>query len=165
MTEAGPGVAMNGRLLPGIEGRIEAGTLVIRTPSWCGPGESTQWQDTNDLATLDEAGRLTVVGRASRVVKGPDGLWTSLDALEFELARRLGARAVCIARRGEGFSVIGLVDGAPIVDAALPRFIERRLGGPVDLHLESVSESLWRRLAATPSKSLSGALDRMTAAA
>jgi acyl-coenzyme A synthetase/AMP-(fatty) acid ligase len=165
LTEAGPGVAMNGRLLPGIEARIDAGTLVIRSPSWCGPGDASQWHHTNDLATLDACGHLEVVGRASRVVKGPDGLWTSLDAFEVELARRLGGRAVCVARRGLGFTVIALVDGAPIVDAALPRFIERRLGGPVDLHLESVTETVWRALAATPSKSLSGALDRMAAAA
>ncbi len=108
-TEAGPVIAVNtpmhfragsvGRLLPGIEGRIdpvpgidEGGRLSIRGPNVMAgymkadaPGvlqpPEDGWHDTGDIVTLDEQEFVTIRGRAKRFAK-IGGEMVSLPAVE-----------------------------------------------------------------------------------
>lgn len=108
-TEAAPVIAVNtpmhfqagtvGRLLPGIEARLEdvagieeGGRLFIRGPNVmagyylaASPGELAPpddgWHDTGDIVTIDEAGFITIRGRAKRFAK-IGGEMISLPAVE-----------------------------------------------------------------------------------
>ena len=108
-TEAGPVIAVNtpmhfragsvGRLLPGIEGRLddvpgiaEGGRLSVRGPNIMAgylkadaPGvlqpPADGWHDTGDIVTLDEDGFVTIRGRAKRFAK-IGGEMVSLPAVE-----------------------------------------------------------------------------------
>ncbi|CUS43801.1 2-acylglycerophosphoethanolamine acyltransferase / Acyl-[acyl-carrier-protein] synthetase [hydrothermal vent metagenome] len=108
-TEAGPVIAVNtpmyfrsgsvGRLLPGIEATLEAvpgieegGRLSIRGPNIMAgylkvdaPGQlqppAEGWHDTGDIVTIDEAGFVTIRGRAKRFAK-IGGEMISLPAVE-----------------------------------------------------------------------------------
>ena len=108
-TEAAPVIAVNtpmhfqagsvGRLLPAIEGRLEAvpgieegGRLYIRGPNVMAgyflasdPGKLQPpeggWHDTGDIVTIDEAGFVTIRGRAKRFAKIA-GEMVSLPAVE-----------------------------------------------------------------------------------
>ena len=108
-TEAGPVIAVNtpmhfqagsvGRLLPGIEGRLDAvpgiaegGRLSIRGPNIMAgylkadrPGvlqpPEGGWHDSGDIVTIDDAGFVTIRGRAKRFAK-IGGEMVSLPAVE-----------------------------------------------------------------------------------
>lgn len=126
-----------GQLLPGmgsylapVPGIQEGGRLVVRGPNTMlgyllpgrndivpvatdrGPG----WHDTGDIATLDEDGFITILGRAKRFAK-IGGEMISLAAVE-ELALRLWPEhshaAVCLAdeRKGEKIVLITSHHGA-----------------------------------------------------
>lgn len=136
-TECGPVVCINtkmdprtdtaGRLLPGIEYRIEpvtgvaeGGQLFVRTPAMMKGYLNTEsnarfqalggWYDTGDIAKVDEDGYVTVLGRLKRFAK-VSGEMISLTAVEDALAgaftANLGARcaiaivAVPDAEKGE----------------------------------------------------------------
>ncbi|WP_284734769.1 acyl-[ACP]--phospholipid O-acyltransferase [Sphingosinicella terrae] len=108
-TEAGPVIAVNtpmhfragsvGRLLPGIEGRLEdvpgideggrlfvrgpnimAGYLKVEAPGQLQPPEEG-WHDTGDIVTLDDSGFVAISGRAKRFAK-IGGEMVSLPAVE-----------------------------------------------------------------------------------
>ena len=108
-TEAGPVIAVNtpmhfqagsvGRLLPGIEGRVDpvpgieqggrfflrgpnvmAGYLKADAPGVLQPAEGG-WHDTGDIVTIDDAGFVTIRGRAKRFAK-IGGEMVSLPAVE-----------------------------------------------------------------------------------
>ena len=108
-TEAGPVIAVNtpmyfragsvGRLLPGVEARLEAvpgieegGRLSIRGPNIMAGYMTTDvpgalkppaegWHDTGDIVTIDEGGFVTIRGRAKRFAK-IGGEMISLPAVE-----------------------------------------------------------------------------------
>jgi acyl-coenzyme A synthetase/AMP-(fatty) acid ligase len=162
LTEAGPGVAIDGALLPGVLGRVADGRLFIQTPSWCGPGAVDGWNDTGDLASLEASGRLRIVGRASRRVKGPDALWVCLDALEDEVAARPGVRAAAINATGTGWDVTALVEDIGTLAGPLTALLERRLGGLVRLRCHEATPTTLATLAAAPGKSLSAALRQLS---
>jgi acyl-[acyl-carrier-protein]-phospholipid O-acyltransferase/long-chain-fatty-acid--[acyl-carrier-protein] ligase len=108
-TEAGPVIAVNtpmhfragsvGRLLPGIEARLDpvpgiaegaklsirgpnvmAGYLKVDAPGLLQPPEGG-WHDTGDIVTIDDAGFVTIRGRAGRFAK-IGGEMVSLPAVE-----------------------------------------------------------------------------------
>jgi acyl-[acyl-carrier-protein]-phospholipid O-acyltransferase/long-chain-fatty-acid--[acyl-carrier-protein] ligase len=108
-TEAAPVIAVNtpmhfkagsvGRLLPGVEGRLDpvpgieeggrfsirgpnvmAGYLKAETPGVLQP-PAHGWHDTGDIVTIDEAGFVTIRGRAKRFAK-IGGEMVSLPAVE-----------------------------------------------------------------------------------
>jgi len=108
-TEAGPVIAVNtpmyfragsvGRLLPGVEAKLEAvpgidegGRLSIRGPNIMAGYMTTDvpgvlkppaegWHDTGDIVTIDEGGFVTIRGRAKRFAK-LGGEMISLPAVE-----------------------------------------------------------------------------------
>ena len=112
-TETAPVIATNtpmhyragtvGRILPGIEHRLEpvpgiaeGGRLFVRGPNVMlgylradRPGEIQPppdgWYDTGDIVTIDDAGFVTIVGRAKRFAKVA-GEMISLGAIEAEIA-------------------------------------------------------------------------------
>ncbi len=113
-TEAAPVIAVNtpmhfkagsvGRLLPGVEGRLdpvpgiaEGGRLSIRGPNIMAgylkadaPGQLQPpeggWHDTGDIVTIDDAGFITIRGRAKRFAK-IGGEMVSLPAVETYAAK------------------------------------------------------------------------------
>jgi len=132
-TEAAPVIAVNtpmhfnagsvGRLLPGIEARLEdvpgideGGRLSIRGPNIMAgylkadaPGQlqplQEGWHDTGDIVTIDAAGYVTIRGRAKRFAK-IGGEMVSLPAVEGYAARLWpGAEHAVVtrpdARKGE----------------------------------------------------------------
>jgi len=133
VTEAAPVIALNtpmynkagsvGKLMPGIEARLEAvdgvnegGRLFIRGPNIMAgylraenPGvlEPTPagWHDTGDIVSIDGDGFVTILGRAKRFAK-IGGEMVSLSAVEALAARAfpdcaLGVVALPDAKKGE----------------------------------------------------------------
>jgi len=133
VTEAAPVIALNtpmynkagsvGKLMPGIEARLEAvegvtqgGRLFIRGPNIMqgylraeNPGvlEPTPdgWHDTGDIVSIDAQGFITILGRAKRFAK-IGGEMISLNAVEMLCARAfpdamLGIVSVPDAKKGE----------------------------------------------------------------
>jgi acyl-[acyl-carrier-protein]-phospholipid O-acyltransferase / long-chain-fatty-acid--[acyl-carrier-protein] ligase len=121
-TECGPVVCVNtkmdpntrtaGRLLPGVEWRLETvegvgegGRLFVKTPArmkgYLNPDANAKyqaldgWYDTGDIAQIDEDGYVTVLGRLKRFAK-VSGEMVSLTAVEDALggafAAQFGAR-------------------------------------------------------------------------
>lgn len=125
-TEAGPVIAVNtpmhfqagsvGRLLPGVEGRIDpvpgielggrffirgpnvmAGYLKADAPGVLQPPEGG-WHDTGDIVTIDEAGFVAIRGRAKRFAK-IGGEMVSLPAVEgYAMALWPGFEHAVVAR-------------------------------------------------------------------
>lgn len=116
-TECGPVVCINtkmdprtdtaGRLLPGIDYRLEpvagvaeGGQLFVRTPAMMKGYLNAEanarfqaldgWYDTGDIATVDEDGYVTVLGRLKRFAK-VSGEMISLTAVEDALAGAFAA--------------------------------------------------------------------------
>jgi acyl-[acyl-carrier-protein]-phospholipid O-acyltransferase/long-chain-fatty-acid--[acyl-carrier-protein] ligase len=143
-TEAGPVIAVNtpmhfqagtaGRLLPGIEGRVEpvpgiaeggrlsvrgpnimAGYLKADAPGLLQPPEGG-WHDTGDIVTLDESGFVTIRGRAKRFAK-IGGEMVSLPAVEGYAAALWPQAAHAVvtrpdARKGEQLVLFTTAPGA-----------------------------------------------------
>jgi acyl-[acyl-carrier-protein]-phospholipid O-acyltransferase/long-chain-fatty-acid--[acyl-carrier-protein] ligase len=143
-TEAAPVIAVNtpmhykagtvGRLLPGIEARLEevpgiteGGRLFIRGPNVmagyylaCEPGQLRPpeggWHDTGDIVTFDEAGFVTIRGRAKRFAKIA-GEMVSLPAVEgYAAAAWPGAQHAVVTRpdanKGEQLVLFTTAQGA-----------------------------------------------------
>jgi acyl-[acyl-carrier-protein]-phospholipid O-acyltransferase/long-chain-fatty-acid--[acyl-carrier-protein] ligase len=143
-TEAAPVIAVNtpmhfaagtvGRLLPGIEARLEAvpgidegGRLSIRGPNVMAgylkadaPGQlqplADGWHDTGDIVTIDTAGFVTIRGRAKRFAK-IGGEMISLPAVEGYAAKLWpGAEHAVVtrpdARKGEQLVMFTTQPGA-----------------------------------------------------
>lgn len=117
-TECGPVVCVNtkmdpntrtaGRILPGVEWRLEAvegvtegGRLFVKTPArmkgYLNPDANAKfqaldgWYDTGDIAQVDEDGYVTVLGRLKRFAK-VSGEMVSLTAVEDALAGAFAAQ-------------------------------------------------------------------------
>lgn len=155
-TECSPVIAVNqvddnkagtvGRLLPGIEARLEpvegiheGGRLIVRGPNVMAgyifandtgvlvPPEDG-WHDTGDIVTMDSEGRISIRGRAKRFAK-IGGEMVSLAAIE-SLAQELWpdashvAIAIADPKKGEQIALVS--DGRDLDQAALARFAKDR---------------------------------------
>ncbi len=143
-TECSPVLAVNtpvsnrsgtvGRLLPGmtmrlapVDGLPDAGRLSVAGPNVMAgylladqPGmlqpPPDGWYDTGDIVSVDDAGHLAIVGRASRIAK-PGGEMVSLAAVE-DLAAGLWPEALSVAvavpdpRKGERIVLLTEQPGA-----------------------------------------------------
>ena len=122
-TEASPAVAINtplafkagtvGRFLPGIEYRLEpmpgiaGGRLSFRGPNRMmgyylpdQPGvltDAEEWYDTGDIVSVDEAGFVSILGRAKRFAKIA-GEMVSLSAVEEALSTAVKGAAAVVSR-------------------------------------------------------------------
>jgi acyl-[acyl-carrier-protein]-phospholipid O-acyltransferase/long-chain-fatty-acid--[acyl-carrier-protein] ligase len=155
-TECSPVIAVNqvddnkagtvGRLLPGIEARLEpvegiheGGRLIARGPNVMAgyifandPGvlvpPEDGWHDTGDIVTMDSEGRISIRGRAKRFAK-IGGEMVSLAAIE-SLAQELWpdashvAIAIADPKKGEQIALVS--DGRDLDQAALARFAKDR---------------------------------------
>jgi long-subunit acyl-CoA synthetase (AMP-forming) len=159
LTEAGPGLAIDGRLLPGVEGEVREGSLWVRSPAWCAPLGPEGWCDTGDLAALDGGGHLEVIGRASRVVKGLDGQWVCLDAIEAELAARFDLITASVSRCEGGWrlTVLTTLPGGDELNRVRVA-IERRLGSVTKATEHVLTDEVVTRLSRTPTKHLGQAV-------
>lgn len=156
-TETGPVLALNdlddpvaggvGRLLPGIEHRLEpvAGVdgarLLVRGPNVMagyllagGNGQveppEDGWYDTGDIVRMDADGRLVIVGRAKRFAK-VGGEMVSLAAIERLAAEvwpgePLGAAALACPRKGQRV-VLAIANPAADLDALRARAREQEI--------------------------------------
>ncbi|WP_126444337.1 class I adenylate-forming enzyme family protein [Sulfuricystis multivorans] len=73
MTETCATALVDGRSLPGVRVRLsESGTLEVATPArmigYLNEADVGEWLTTSDLATIDEAGRVTILGRADEML-------------------------------------------------------------------------------------------------
>jgi acyl-[acyl-carrier-protein]-phospholipid O-acyltransferase/long-chain-fatty-acid--[acyl-carrier-protein] ligase len=154
-TETGPVMALNdlddphigtvGRLLPGIEHRlepvagVEGSRLLVRGPNvmagYLRPGggriEAPEggWYDTGDIVRIGAAGHVTIVGRAKRFAK-VGGEMVSLAAVEALAAEvwpgePLGAAALPCPRKGQR---VVLAIGNPEARLELLRMHAREVG-------------------------------------
>ncbi|MEN9715998.1 MAG: hypothetical protein RJA35_1465, partial [Actinomycetota bacterium] len=110
--ETAGGCCYDGMPLPGVAVRIsEDGRVQIAGPTLAeGVADSDGWYTTNDLGEIDSNGRLSISGRANRVINS-GGLKVSLDAIEIAVAQIGGvveaaAIAVSDAEWGERAAVI-----------------------------------------------------------
>ncbi len=163
-TETGPVMALNllddnrpgtvGRLLPGIEHRLEpvAGVdghrLLVRGPNvmagYLMPGDAGRitppedgWYDTGDIVRLDKDCDIVIVGRAKRFAK-VGGEMVSLAAVEALAAEvwpgePLGAAALPCARKGQKV-VLAISNPAATLDALRAR---AKAAGVAEIQLPS----------------------------
>ena len=107
-TKMDPNTATAGRILPGIEWRLEpvegvteGGRLFVKTPArmkgYLNPDANAKfqaldgWYDTGDIASVDDDGYVTVLGRLKRFAK-VSGEMVSLTAVEDALAGAFAAQ-------------------------------------------------------------------------
>lgn len=132
MTETCGGIVYDGRPLDGVELRVsDTGEIQVRSATLLrcyrtaagdsAPQLDTGWFATGDIGTLDETGRLHVVGRAAEVINtGGEKVWPR--AVEAVLATHPGVADVAVAGRDDprwGQAVVAYVvarDPAPTLD-------------------------------------------------
>lgn len=104
LTETGSGVVYDGRPLDGVEVRIaDDGEVLLRCPmqlrayrDGSSPVDAGGWLHTDDVGTIDEDGRLRVLGRRGDViVTGGEKVWP--DAVEAALAGHPAVAEVAVA--------------------------------------------------------------------
>ncbi len=163
-TETGPVLALNdlddprpgsvGRLLPGIEHRLEpvpgvAGDrLLVRGPNvmagYLRSGEGARveplpdgWYDTGDIVRIGAEGHVTIVGRAKRFAKigGEMVSLAAVEALAGEVwpGEPLGAAALACPRKGQKV-VLAIANPAADLDALRAH---ARLSGVAEIQLPS----------------------------
>lgn len=114
LTEAGPGVLLDGRPV-GCEVKVQEGILYVRSLSWSLSEtleESSDWNSTDDLCLINESGALTITSRASHQIKSCSGTWINLSTIESQLALTASARSVTLKPTTKGLQVFLLLDGA-----------------------------------------------------
>lgn len=112
LTEAGPGVLLNGQPV-GCETKIQEGVLFVKSKSWCldeNFNEPDEWMPTNDFCHLTEERLIRVLCRSSQRIKSTAGLWVNLALIEEHIAKFLDARSVSIKPQAEGLGVVVFVD-------------------------------------------------------
>ncbi len=112
LTEAGPGVLLNGRAI-GCEVKIKDGELFVKSESWSlGDDLKTpcDWQPTNDLCVETDDGRIDVICRASEKIKSSSGQWINLKTLEENLLKDINALNVSIKPTQNGLQVFVFVE-------------------------------------------------------
>ena len=147
-TEAGPVIAVNnphdnhpgtvGRLLPGVEARLEpvegikgGGRLHVRGPNIMvgylehGTGQTDAppggWHDTGDIVSIDEQGLVRILGRAKRFAK-IGGEMISLSAVEDLAAAVWPDRwraVVAVPDKRKGERLVLVIEGGPVDPQAL----------------------------------------------
>ncbi len=163
-TETGPVLALNdlddprdgtvGRLLPGIEHRLEPVSgvdgqrLVVRGPNvmagYLKPEDGGRitppdggWYDTGDIVRLSKEGHVTIVGRAKRFAKvgGEMVSLAAVEALASEVwpGEALGAAALPCPRKGQKV-VLVIANPSATLDALRAR---SRLAGLAEIQLPS----------------------------
>jgi O-succinylbenzoic acid--CoA ligase len=105
MTETCATALVDGRPLPGVRVRVgAAGTLEVASPArmrgYLGAADVDEWTATNDLATIDLDGRVTILGRADEML-----ISGGVNVHPLEIEARLAA---CPGVREAG--VTGLAD-------------------------------------------------------
>lgn len=136
LTEAGPGVLLDGRPI-GCEVKVQEGILYVRSPSWSLTEtleESADWNSTDDLCLINESGSLTITCRASHQIKSCSGIWLNLSTIESQLARITSARSVTLKPSSKGLKVFLLLDGA--LSAEKKDWISERLWQSTGLSTE-----------------------------
>ena len=105
MTETGSGVVYDGVPLDGVEIRVVDGEVQVRAPMLLrcyrdghDPKTADGWLPTGDVGSLDESGRLTVIGRREEmIVTGGENVWP--HAVETVLAAHPSVEEVAVAGR------------------------------------------------------------------
>jgi O-succinylbenzoic acid--CoA ligase len=123
--------------LPGVELRIERGTIRVRTPTamdgWLdaeSPFDADGFYDTGDLGTLGERGLVIHARRTDLIVSGGENVYPR--EVEDVLERIQGVRAVCVfgvpdATWGERVAAAIVVDASAPTDAAIVDRARREL--------------------------------------
>jgi len=147
MTESGGGVVYGDRPLPGVEVRALHGELQIRSAGLLrcyrdgsDPKDADGWYATGDVGSVDDEGRVSVVGRRDHlIITGGENVWP--EPVEAILRELPGIADVAITGRPDpewGQRVVALVVPAEASDApdleslraavatSLPRFAAPR---------------------------------------
>ncbi|MBC7386950.1 MAG: AMP-binding protein [Cryobacterium sp.] len=154
MTECGPGILLDGRVLPGTVIRTNADSeLEVHSPSigfWDERAHqltSDHFLKTGDLCEIESvSGEIRILGRTGNRLKLRDGTWTARELVESEIERGFGIQHAIIVHKSEGAEVLLLTDG-PLrepqeIKMRIVEFLEKRLGGMARVQTRVIDAAL-----------------------
>jgi acyl-CoA synthetase (AMP-forming)/AMP-acid ligase II len=163
LTEAGPGVLMDGRPI-GCEVKLgqrheidsSIAELWVKSPT-LGDFEQKTLDAEGFFATGDCArfvdGRYEIVGRLDEKIKKADGTWESIRDLEQEVMKRFGAKqALFQLPIANGSRLSLLIEHTRLNVNDLRNFLQRHLGRQLELRVFEPRPSVLNEISLTPGK-------------
>ena len=151
MTETGSGVVYDGWALPGVELRIDAGEIMLRSPTLLrcyrdgvDPKDADGWYRTGDAGAIADDGKLSVTGRIGDViVTGGEKVWPVVVEKAIEETGAVSVPVAVVGRPDDEWGhVVTLVcettGDAPSLDAVRDRLRATLPGYALPRRIETV---------------------------